>query len=465
MRFLPSRSLSALALAVAIAAPLRAQRFDPNPVWPVSGTATPDLPFSSTFGPRLKASESYRYDFHRGIDIPCPLNTPLHAIADGVIRINGSDPGYSDGVVQIRHLRPGFSTCGTGNVNCYFSNYLHISGIPPGQNANDAVVKGQIVAYSGQSVSEFDHLHFEIRDGGLFQKNCIHPLNVLPYNDSQLPAVSFTAVNSGNPLLPAADVSVTLPATVVDLNRVELFVYTKAGGSLALLDHHEYDMQVWNLAWTHTSAEWPAPSCLFAPVHPAGSTYDPYIHLDNSAFNNVAVSPAVFSETSVTYQAGFHFTGVNGPASAANLVLQARASDLKGQWRDAWWPAAASDADGDGVDDSYDCAAGNNSLWAIPSEAENLRLAGKAPITLTWSASAAAGGTAAALYDLLRSASAADFITPAITTCVISNGSALAAGDSPPAASFFYRVRAEDSCGGNLGVNSAGTPAAGRACP
>ena len=68
------------------------------------------------------------------------------------------------------------------------------------------MVKGQIIADSGQSVSEFDHLHFEIRDGGLLQKNCIHPLNVLPYADSQLPAVSFTSVNASNPLLPAAEI-------------------------------------------------------------------------------------------------------------------------------------------------------------------------------------------------------------------------------------------------------------------
>lgn len=72
-------------------------------VWPVSGTAVPDLPQSSPFGPRIKTSAGGRYDFHPGIDIPCPLNTPLHAIRDGTVTLAGIVPQYSDPVLQIRH--------------------------------------------------------------------------------------------------------------------------------------------------------------------------------------------------------------------------------------------------------------------------------------------------------------------------------------------------------------------------
>ena len=42
-----------------------------------------------------------RYDFHRGVDIPIPIGTPLVAIDDGTVRIAGSHPAYSDGVVQV----------------------------------------------------------------------------------------------------------------------------------------------------------------------------------------------------------------------------------------------------------------------------------------------------------------------------------------------------------------------------
>lgn len=72
-------------------------------VWPVSGSSTPDLPQSSPFGPRIKVSAGGRYDFHPGIDIPCPLNTPLHAIMAGTVTLAGIVPQYSDPVLQIRH--------------------------------------------------------------------------------------------------------------------------------------------------------------------------------------------------------------------------------------------------------------------------------------------------------------------------------------------------------------------------
>lgn len=48
---------------------------DCNLSWPFAGNYLNNYPFSSTFGPRLKASSSYRFDYHRGIDIPRPNGT------------------------------------------------------------------------------------------------------------------------------------------------------------------------------------------------------------------------------------------------------------------------------------------------------------------------------------------------------------------------------------------------------
>ncbi len=124
--------------------------FDTSPVWPLCGrimTNAPvgwqetddcpserwgnpdytDAPISSTFGPRLLASEDFRYDFHRGIDLAAPIGTPLFAFADGIVQKAGPDSAYTDPLIQLRHYRPGFNSCTSGG-GCYHTNYLHVSG-------------------------------------------------------------------------------------------------------------------------------------------------------------------------------------------------------------------------------------------------------------------------------------------------------------------------------------------------
>jgi murein DD-endopeptidase MepM/ murein hydrolase activator NlpD len=45
----------------------------------------------------------------------------------------------------------------------------------------DVVQKGQLIGFSGKPISEFEHLHFELREGGVNQINCINPWKYLPY--------------------------------------------------------------------------------------------------------------------------------------------------------------------------------------------------------------------------------------------------------------------------------------------
>jgi murein DD-endopeptidase MepM/ murein hydrolase activator NlpD len=67
-------------------------------IWPISGNTTPDTALiSSPFGPRWQASQS-RNDYHSGIDIASPLDTPVHVITDGVVSKVGwlsADSGLS----------------------------------------------------------------------------------------------------------------------------------------------------------------------------------------------------------------------------------------------------------------------------------------------------------------------------------------------------------------------------------
>jgi hypothetical protein len=119
------------------------------------------------------------------------------------------------------------------------------------------------------------------------------------------------------------------------------------------------------------------------------------------------------------------------------------------------------DRDGDGAPNAIDCAADDSSAFSIPSPAHTLVMAGS---TLNWATPVIPGGLGLR-YDLLRSESATGFSAP---QCVVSNTASEIANDAttPNAGeSFFYLVRAKNSCGGNLGTHSSGAPRSAGGCP
>jgi murein DD-endopeptidase MepM/ murein hydrolase activator NlpD len=286
--------------------------FLPHRVWPISGTTKPDFPLSSTFGPRLKASEGYRYDFHRGIDIPAPRGTAVRAIADGVVRLAGDYPFYSDTLVQIRHYRPKSGGRCTNN-DCYYSNYMHLSmvSVEKGQK----VKRGQTIGYSGVSHSGFEHLHFEIRDGGIHQKHCIHPLVVLPYEDRGAPQVKITTVSTESPAKPKVGVTVTSKSHELDFNRVEVFIYKESFGNT--LYHHAYDTMRWNQRYT--------------PIN------SPDVFMDDWTFNEIEVHPAPYSASSETYRVDFSFF-LQRPTNVDEIVVKVRVEDVRGNSAEATFP-------------------------------------------------------------------------------------------------------------------------------
>jgi hypothetical protein len=128
----------------------------------------------------------------------------------------------------------------------------------------------------------------------------------------------------------------------------------------------------------------------------------------------------------------------------------------------------AGDSDSDGVPDAVDCAPADPSTWAVPSDPRSLLLAGSGPTALTWTSPAAPGTNAVLRYDLLRSTSRSDF-SAASAICLESDDTNTTASDTsprPPAGTgYFYLVRAENACGGNMGTSSSGVPHTGRSCP
>ena len=157
-------------------------------IWPTCAASPPAQ--SSPFGPRQKASESFRYDWHRGVDIPQPLGEPVYAPMDGVVRVAGTHTAYSDMLVQIRHR---------DRSPYLYSNALHMHSVVVSEG--DLVTVGDLVGYSGEGASGFDHIHFEFRDGCLYQECNRNPWGYLPYTDTQPLTPTLRGFNASGGLL------------------------------------------------------------------------------------------------------------------------------------------------------------------------------------------------------------------------------------------------------------------------
>ena len=128
-----------------------------------------------------------------------------------------------------------------------------------------------------------------------------------------------------------------------------------------------------------------------------------------------------------------------------------------------------ADADGDGhaspTCGGDDCDDANGTVWARPGPTGCLGFLDEE--TMTWCAPGSTGGTAALLYDVVRSDTPSDFLTS--TLCVETDDSDLSALDATipaPGGVRYYLPRAQNACGeGSLGTTSAGAPRVGRSCP
>ncbi|MBI5674447.1 MAG: M23 family metallopeptidase [Nitrospirae bacterium] len=277
-------------------------------IWPLSGTTTPDLPMSSVFGPRLKASENFIYDFHRGIDIPTPLGTPVHAVADGVVRLAGNYSSYSDTLVQIRHYKPGSGPMTCANRGCYYSNSMHLSSVAVSAGAN--VSQGAIIGYTGASESGFAHLHLEIRDNGIYQKNCINPWKAMPYQDTLNLSISFAGdPDFSNTLSPEVEAEVSSPSNELDFNRVKVEVFDISSGSEVSLASQSYDIELWNYIYTPEN--------------------NPDQYLTNPDFNGIEVGPAVFNAREEAYLVQFRFHELHLPYTPQQARVRISAFDIK----------------------------------------------------------------------------------------------------------------------------------------
>lgn len=127
---------------------------------------------TSRFGSRIHPIKRIRRQ-HNGVDYACPVGTPVHAVANGVVVKRGWDPFGGGNRIWIKH---------SGG---YQSAYLHLSRFAVQQGQR--VAQGQIIGYSGNTGgSTGPHLDFRLQKNGKY----INPLT----NTSQ----PSTPIRSGN---------------------------------------------------------------------------------------------------------------------------------------------------------------------------------------------------------------------------------------------------------------------------
>lgn len=106
---------------------------------------------SSLFGDRENPQKPGERQFHRGVDIALPRNTPLEALTDGKV-IAAQFHDASGNMISIEDAN--------GNVFTY--KHLESLGVVKG----DTVRRGQVIGKSGKSgyASTGPHLHLEVKD-------------------------------------------------------------------------------------------------------------------------------------------------------------------------------------------------------------------------------------------------------------------------------------------------------------
>ena len=272
--------------ARASSAPASAPMLTAGLIWPLSGSSAPDTSISSPFGPRWQASQS-KYDYHPGLDIATALNTPVHAITDGVVVQVGS-PTYESGLmVVVSHAVLGL-----------YSAYLHLNATA--MTVGEVVTQGQVIGLSGDSgLTHFSHLHFEIRlTASDYPTSTRNPMGYLPRPDVTTPTLAIQSVLADPIYSPTVSLLITASRAELDVNQIRVTLRDRVTGQL--LDERLVDF---NLR-ANTGA-------------------------DTLNQNGIQLVPAHFNTVTVSYALGAIFSALNGRDS---FTLTAQVDDLAGHY-------------------------------------------------------------------------------------------------------------------------------------
>jgi murein DD-endopeptidase MepM/ murein hydrolase activator NlpD len=287
-------------------------------VWPISGTTTPD-PIASAFGSRLLSGT---YDFHRGIDMPNVLNTPVHPVKPGVI-VRMEDTSVSGGTALERNgnwiLVRTDSVGGQPRHNAY----LHLNGFHT-YHVGDTVATSDTVGFMGKSGIGINtiHTHLELYKNlsgtSIDKDKAYNVLEILPYTDAN--SYSVTTIQQGD----STAIQIDMSENELDFDQITLY------GTLA----------------SRTVS-----FNLRTGIDPSDN--------DNPRYNNVFIDPVAFTLDSTTRRLRFWTSN-----SEIGEIDSARITDIKGyslvvvdytgnryavtsgNWDDAIWAATPGGAAG-----------------------------------------------------------------------------------------------------------------------
>ncbi len=140
-----------------------------NSRFPVIGRSLVNV--KSAFGPRIKVSEGYRYDWHKGIDVGENKNEQVINAYDG--EFEGIFE-YPDGgiTVVVRHVFPQPLLFKEKSLSNFYTLYMHLDKVEDNlvsANTNrqhPKLLTGDKIGLMGSTgTTEKNHLHFEVRVG------------------------------------------------------------------------------------------------------------------------------------------------------------------------------------------------------------------------------------------------------------------------------------------------------------
>lgn len=311
---LPSSLLLSASLALAIGTSACGEDI----VWPAPERLDSVNLITSSFGPRQRGSaENPRYDFHRGLDLPAVFGSPVRAMLAGTVRIAGDDEDYSEDTIQLVHCRdeepPADLLEDPEDCNSlYYTHYGHLSEILV--TSGSRVEQGEVIGRVGAGSSGYETLHFEIRAGDRHKENAIHPLLMLSYENEGPPALTIDEVDASDPDAIEVAVTVTVPASQPDVNRVEVELYDLDSGEV--LSQQYYDYMGWNEVYSEND-------------------------MDTALFNGVLIEPEEFDRTSSEDIIHFRFLELSSSLSPDQYGDQygvvARVFDIDGECAQAKW--------------------------------------------------------------------------------------------------------------------------------